>query len=68
MKLNHMVCPCCGHDFYVDAAYGTCDGCQTFFYVPFSRTVRRLTAGQPPSGYAGVIVADTDSEYKFFVK
>ena len=61
MKLNHMICPCCGHDFYVDAAYGTCDGCQTFFYVPFSRTVQppALRPARPTIEFP--IVADTDS-------
>ena len=39
MKLNHMICPTCGHDFYVDAAYGTCDACQTMFYAASSKTV-----------------------------
>jgi len=38
MKINHMVCPTCGHDFYVDAAYATCDACQTHFYASQSRT------------------------------
>jgi hypothetical protein len=33
MKLNHFKCPTCGHDWYEDGAYGTCDACQTFFYV-----------------------------------
>lgn len=37
-KMNHFVCPRCGHDFYDDAAYSTCDACQTFFYVSQSRT------------------------------
>lgn len=39
-KLNHMICPTCGHDFYVDAAYATCDACQTFFYAAESATRR----------------------------
>lgn len=38
MKLNHMICPRCGHDFYVEAAYGTCDACQCFFYAGQSKT------------------------------
>jgi len=33
MKLNHFKCPTCGHDWYADGAYGTCDACHTFFYV-----------------------------------
>lgn len=35
---NHMICPRCGHDFYCDGAYATCDACQTFFYASQSRT------------------------------
>ena len=38
MKLNHMICPNCGHDFYVDTAYGRCDACQCTFYAGQSRT------------------------------
>lgn len=38
MKLNHFICPTCGHDFYCDATYATCDACQTFFYAAQSRT------------------------------
>lgn len=33
MKLNEMICPTCGHRFFVDASYGTCDACHTFFYA-----------------------------------
>jgi hypothetical protein len=40
MKLNHMICPNCSHDFYVEAAYGTCDSCQCCFYASQSATVR----------------------------
>lgn len=38
LKLNHFVCPGCGHDFYAEGAYATCDGCQTTFYAAQSRT------------------------------
>jgi predicted amidophosphoribosyltransferase len=38
MKINHFICPNCGHDFYESGAYATCDGCRTFFYVSQSRT------------------------------
>lgn len=38
MKLNHMICPRCGHDFYTDCAYGTCDACNTMFYAHTSCT------------------------------
>ena len=38
MKLNHFICPNCGHDFYSDCAYATCDACQLFFYASESET------------------------------
>lgn len=38
-NLNHFICPNCRHDFYAEAAYATCDACQTFFYVSQSMTV-----------------------------
>jgi hypothetical protein len=51
MQINHMICPTCGHDFYVDCAYATCDACQTFFYATQSKTSkkesRNLLAGAP---------------------
>ena len=37
MKLNKMVCPNCGHEFWTECAYGTCDACQTMFYAASSR-------------------------------
>ncbi len=40
MKINHMICPTCGHDFYVDASYAHCDACGTVFYATDSRTCR----------------------------
>lgn len=40
MKINHFICPNCGHDFYSDSAYTTCDACGCFFYVRQSRTVK----------------------------
>lgn len=40
MKLNHFVCPNCGHDFYAEGGYATCDGCQVPFYVSQSQTCR----------------------------
>ena len=39
MKLNKMVCPRCGHEFWTDCAYGTCDACQTFFYASWGKGV-----------------------------
>ena len=38
IKLNHFICPRCGHDFYDTGAYTTCDACHTFFYASQSRT------------------------------
>ena len=39
MKLNKMVCPRCGHEFWTECASGTCDACQTFFYAAWSKDV-----------------------------
>ena len=39
-KLNHFVCPNCGHDFYTSCAYATCDACHTFFYAGQSQTCK----------------------------
>ncbi len=41
MTMNHMICPTCGHDFYTDAAYATCQACQTHFYASQSQTCRQ---------------------------
>lgn len=38
MKLNHFICPNCGHDFFSDCAYATCDSCQCMFYASQSIT------------------------------
>lgn len=32
-KLNEFICPNCGHRWFESSAYGTCDACQTFFYL-----------------------------------
>ena len=39
MKLNHYICPNCGHDFYDEAACTKCDACQCNFYASQSKTV-----------------------------
>lgn len=44
MKINHMICPNCGHDFYVESSYATCDACSTFFYAAQSQTCNGLGA------------------------
>jgi len=38
MKINDFICPNCGHDFYDDYEYATCDACQCFFYASQSQT------------------------------
>jgi len=38
VKVNHFICPNCGHDFYSNCAYATCDSCNTMFYASQSRT------------------------------
>lgn len=40
MKINHMICPNCGHDSYTNCDYETCSACNTFFYAAQSRTCR----------------------------
>jgi hypothetical protein len=55
-KLNHFICPTCGHDFHASCAYATCDGCNTFFYASQSRTC------QPPA------TATYSSEPPFYPK
>ena len=39
MKINHFICPNCGHDFYSEAACVSCDACQCCFYASQSKTV-----------------------------
>lgn len=36
-KLNEFICPSCGHRWFESGAYGTCDRCQTFFYLSATR-------------------------------
>ena len=48
MKIT--ICPNCGHGFYCDAAYATCDACQCLFYANQSSTCTRgksYAAGTP---------------------
>jgi hypothetical protein len=33
MKMNEFICPSCGHRWFDKCAYGTCDACNTFFYL-----------------------------------
>jgi hypothetical protein len=40
MKLNHFICPICGHDFYAEAACVRCDACGCNFYASQSKTSR----------------------------
>jgi hypothetical protein len=46
MKINHMICPNCRHEFYTDAAYGTCDSCQCCFYA--SQSLKPISTSPPP--------------------
>ena len=43
MRLNHFICPNCGHDFYDSYAYATCDACRCFFYASQSKTCTPAT-------------------------
>jgi predicted amidophosphoribosyltransferase len=38
LKLNHFICPNCGHDFYAEGASVACDACQCCFYASQSHT------------------------------
>jgi hypothetical protein len=48
-KMNHFICPTCGHDFYDRCAYATCDACNTFFYASQSRTCQRTNTVMNPT-------------------
>lgn len=39
MKLNRFVCPNCGHEWFEDASYSSCDVCLTHFYLDQSAEV-----------------------------
>ena len=51
MIVNHMECPCCGHDFFIAASQATCPACGNFFYVQQSQT-RRSELQIMRDGYA----------------
>lgn len=54
MKLNHMICPHCEHDFFTSDSYATCDSCYTFFYASESLTnKRRVNVIPRPTIYPG---------------
>lgn len=38
LVINHMICPSCGHDFFIQANYATCPACWCFFYTSQSLT------------------------------
>lgn len=46
-NFNHFICPTCGHDFFANGAYATCDACQTFFYAAQSLTVKKNASNIP---------------------
>jgi hypothetical protein len=55
VKLNELICPTCGLKCMTDAAYTTCDSCQTTFYASQSRSVQHwpmITITWPTSPYA----------------
>lgn len=55
MKLNELVCPACGLKCLVDAACTTCDGCNTYFTAPQSRS-RDLPEPLPGPGFLRVVL------------
>ena len=60
MKLNHFICPNCGHDFYATGAYATCDACNRFFYAAQSGTCRTEMVPRPSTNVFvnGIPLAD----------
>lgn len=46
MKLNHFICPNCGHDFYAEGACVSCDACNCIFYASQSRIINRFMRSQ----------------------
>lgn len=71
MKLNHMICPNCGHDFYTDVQIARksemfCDLCRCSFWAGESRTCelslwRRKQATGPHVGYVQFSHAQPES-------
>jgi hypothetical protein len=53
MKLNHFICPNCGHDFHSDAVYAICDACYAHFYISQSRTCQIGKPYKPPQDTTG---------------
>ncbi len=50
MKLNHFICPNCGHDFYAEGASVKCDACQRFPYASESLTSKSTCLVFPTIG------------------
>jgi uncharacterized Zn finger protein (UPF0148 family) len=44
MKLNHFICPQCGHDFFAEGGCVSCDACQCNFYASQSKTCKLSSA------------------------
>lgn len=51
MKLNHFICPVCGHDFYAEGKSVACDACQCCFYASQSKTCARTIKSDVINGY-----------------
>lgn len=45
MKLNHFICPNCGHDFYCDNGCTMCDACNSVVYASQSLTTNLFNKG-----------------------
>jgi len=52
MKLNHFICPNCGHDFYAEGVCVMCDACNCVFYASDSKTTNKYQI----YGYSNVTV------------
>jgi hypothetical protein len=64
MKLNHFICPNCGHDFYDSDACATCDACHCFFYASQSksRTRNENEREQGIVSYTNIVEMETAHE------
>ena len=62
MKLNHFICPNCGHDFYESDAYATCDACRCFFYASQSKTRNENEREQGIVSYTNVVDMEVKDE------
>lgn len=64
MKLNHFICPTCGHDFYAEGVCVACDACNTNFYASQSRTSKQISSYEVPTQIGGFIFKSFGKELR----